>query len=206
MAPVEIKTRSQVIRAEVIEVINFVNELPEEFRLITYESLLKEIISRNSLSADVTIAKSIAANNQDLGEQGAGAVDFPVKLTPTLRGFLGRTKFNLAKLQKIAMIEDGQMVYFRTPAIKPKSRATLEWALLIAFKNGVSGGEFAVSKQLIRETCKLYNCYDDSNFSAIVRDVSSVFSGSLDDTNAKRVLTPDGERSLVDLVDRLADD
>jgi len=102
------------------------------------------------------------------------------------------------------MFDGADFVYFRPPEIRPKARATAEWALLLALKRAVTDGEFSVSKSEIRDVCKEHQCYDDGNFAKTLREAKNYFSNPFSDNETRRRITPDGERELVSVLKKLA--
>jgi hypothetical protein len=179
----------ELIRA----IIEYTETLPEPYRERVFGFLIGRHPSRSATIGDPGIASS---KTQELSE-------FRWPVTPALRGFFARTGLSQQAIGQIAMDDNGNLEYFRFPSIKPKSRATIDWALLLSLQRGIMEGDFSVTKAELREKCKEQHCYDQANFSAILRDAARYFSGPFIDDATRRRITPDGERELVSLIERL---
>lgn len=190
-------------REQIVELIEFVETLPQEYRMATFEAIVGQVPMVSQPSGERQ-ELTVPARSNERSEEAAvpRAADSPIN--PALKGFLARYGLDYNIVEAIAMQDGDNLVFYRNPEIKPKARATIEWSLLLALKRGITLGDFSVSKNEIREVCKENHCYDDGNFSKILREAKGLFSGPFSDSDTRRRLTPDGERELIITLKKLA--
>ncbi|HEV2738803.1 MAG TPA: hypothetical protein VGU66_09510 [Candidatus Elarobacter sp.] len=199
-------TLSQELKSYVGEAIEFAETLPDRYRIATYEALVRDLMT-NGPQANVVGAPAQASGSIPVATQRAVVHtehSAEKSRNPALKGFFMRYGLDDGIVEELAMVDAGELTFFRHPPIKPKARATTDWALLLAFRHGIIDGEFSVSKAEIRDTCKAEQCYDDGNFATTLREMKGLFSNSFTDNETRRRLTPDGERELVQVLKKLA--
>lgn len=184
------------LKASIVQLIELVEDLPADYRSSTYSALLSQLIAAPSDSEgrarDVVLASAPEAERSD-GFVVNGAV----------RGFFARTGLNEDQLRAFVIMSGDEIHFAKEPTIVPKSRATVDWAILLALANGLTKGEFSVTRREIRRKADEVGCYDVKNFATTLRESERFFNGAFNDEATKRFLSPAGETRLVNLMRRL---
>jgi hypothetical protein len=174
------------------EIVALSESVPDKYREATYVTLLQHALESHNESTGRTAAAVAESGQQDFVANGA------------VRSFFSRTGLTEEELRGFVIQSDGAIHFVKEPTIVPKARATVEWAILLALANGLTRGEFSVTRREIRRKADEVGCYDSKNFTSTLRESEKYFNGAFVDEDAKRFLAPAGEAQLAQIVRRLS--
>ena len=182
-----------MLRKEIEEIIAIALGVPEQFQVSCFEILLQNL----------------------LREQPAGprSPDEPLphrkETVPTpakIRVFMERTGTTIEELSSVLLYADGEIHFLREPTTGRIAQGQMEWALLIALKNGVCFNDLSADPEDVRSICQDKGFYDLANFAANFKNVKNakLFKKPLESQGEPQQLSNDGQIALGQLVTTLA--
>lgn len=117
-----------------------------------------------------------------------------------------RTGVTDDELERVLMVEDGEVHFVREPSHGIVAKGQIEWALLLALKQAILENEFSADPEDVRSICQDKGYYDKKNFATNFKKATtaSYFKNPLEPQGARQTLTPEGQTALGQLVKRLS--
>jgi hypothetical protein len=200
------------LKTQITEILGICKDVPEEFRARCFEILLGAAIQQHRRS-DLPDKDKEDKREETDRQEGTTDDDESEKNTASLTELPGNVKAFLRKkaltkdvLEKVIMIEDGELHFIREPNHKNAARGQNEWALLIALKNAVMGGNFTVDPEEVRSTTQDKGFYDKKNFASKFKTekYAEYYKGKMEPQGAAQGLSQTGETALAELIKALA--
>jgi hypothetical protein len=188
-------------------------EIPEPLQERVYDAMLTKLLADAGVFDDkapkmTPVYTPAPAGNGPTPEKAGGPPPpgerAPLPMTAQVRVFMGKTGVTADDLSKICFLMDGDIYFVREPAPKKISRGQIEWALLLALKNGLLNNAFSVDPEAVRSTCQEKGFYDRGNFAANFKANSKLFKDVPKPQGEPQALSPDGLNELGVLVKQLA--
>jgi len=156
------------LKNEIKTIASIASEVPENFRDKCFELLLHHLLEGSKIQ-NRGIESELNHKKLDSNEQDGGlAKSKPSSTMPTpsqVKVFLQKTGVTVAELQHILIYEDNEVHFVREPTTHTIARGQIEWALLVALRNGITTNNFAVDPESVRSICQEKGFYDQANFS-----------------------------------------
>jgi hypothetical protein len=190
---VQKESEFEKLRLLIQEIIAFTNTLDEKYREKCFEVLLNFYLHKWSFMAPATAEAARIPKEKSAGE--ATPLPLPV------RAFLSQNNIPVDSIEKLFLIENGEVVPKYKIKEQKKATAQIQLAMLSAFKNALvsPGTMFEFSIKDVRELCKEHDVYDIANFTANFKKNNSLFKDLASDEEHVK-LTPDGKTELAEAI------
>lgn len=111
-----------------------------------------------------------------------------------------------ADLAQILIYEDNEVHFVQEPTTQKIARGQIEWALLLALKNGITTNNLSVDPESVRSICQEKGFYDKTNFSNYFKSPknAALFQGPMEPQGQAQKLSPEGQKALGKLINELA--
>lgn len=195
------------LKAQVKEIGGIANSVPEPFREKCFELLLSQLIKEAAPRVGERGAGAAAGGDAgdsptDEVESGSGTIP----MTTTLRLFTKKTGVSVDELEKVLMFDEGEVHFIREPDSGAVSKGQIEWALLLALKNGIENDRLAADPEAVRSIVQEKGYYDKGNFASNFKKpgYAKLFKKALAPQGEAEPLTGDGQEALAKLIKRMA--
>ncbi len=198
------------LKQEIGEIAKISAAVPEQFQERCFELLLTNLLAPHAHSTPSTPSgfdHGGPGSDDDDGTGGntsGGASEIPMQTQ--LRLLLAKTNLSADDLQRVLMMDAGQVHFVREPTGTTISKGQIEWALLLALKNAIENNKLETDPEAVRSICQDKGYYDKSNFAANFKKAkaASYFKGVLENQGAAQGLTNEGMDALGALIKSLA--
>ena len=194
------------LKEEIKEITKVAAGVPEPFRQRCFEILLEHLLATSKLSSraaeDEPGAKLTPPPAQPAAPGSADAIPTPAQV----RVFMQKTGVTLQQLGAVVTVADGEVHFLREPAPGKIAQGQVQWALLLALKNGIASNSFSVDPEAVRSICQEKGFYDKANFAKNFKweSTAKLFKKPLEPQGQPQGLTSDGLDALGTLVKSLA--
>lgn len=187
------------MKDELKEIVELANSVPERFRDKCFEMLLGYVLRSTGHGK-----KDAAVVDQE-GEEGAPSLDdshIPAKV----KVFSRKYGIPVELLGEVVMMEDGELYFVKEPKGVSIAAGQIQWALLLALRSALLGGEFEVDPEDVRSICKAKGFYDRANFATYFKrkKTATLFKGRLEPQGEPQKLSDEGMDDLAVLIKTLA--
>ncbi len=203
------------LKAEIIEIIEIVNQCPIALQEKCFELLLKNYL--NLYENDNPIVESAKKNiisEKELEQNGKLSLkadeeivekDFHVKV----KRFLQSNKITMDIVNTLYYKEDEKLLpLYESLKSTKMSECQIRLALLTAFENSFTDEEMRFKGEVVRSRCNLMKCYDSANFTKNFKIYSSLFENWQDKYEKTKdyILSTEGKKELAKVLIDLAED
>lgn len=117
-----------------------------------------------------------------------------------------RTGVTVEEIDRVVLCENEQVHFIKEPHNVPIAHGQIEWALLIALKNGILKDSMITDPEDVRSVCQEKGYYDTKNFSSNFKRGGNpkLFKNLLAAQGDAQPLTVEGQDALGKLIKRLA--
>jgi hypothetical protein len=177
------------------EIVSIAESVPDKFKEKCFEILLNHFFAEGKLFEQKVDATSFASSEA-------------IPISTQIKLFMKKTKIVEDDLKKILMYSDKDIHFIKEPTIKSPARGQMQWALLLALKNGFLKNELSVDPEDIRSICQEKKYYDKANFAKTFKNKqnASLFKGELKPQGKVQKLSNEGFTKLAELIKSLASD
>lgn len=191
------------LKRQVVEISDIAKQVPAEFQARCFELLLTTLLESPGRQGEKQ-TEQVTPPPETNGHQEVEPGTIP---TPsTLRVFMQRTGVTTEELATILMFDEGEVHFLREPQGQRVATGQIEWALLLALKNGIENNRLAADPEAVRSICQEKGFYDKKNFAGNFKKPSNakLFKKALVPQGDSEPLTNPGQDELGKLVKRLA--
>ena len=201
------------IKAEVSEIAEIASSVPEPFRDQTFELLLGQLLRETGEPAQDRERDRTDRNGDPRGGAGRERPDDEIRNDRTdiptpasVKVFMRRTEVTAEELSNVVAYEGGEIHFVREPSHNVVATGQIEWALLLALKNGIESGNLEVDAEAVRSICQDRGYYDRGNFSSTFKKKknAALFKSPLEPQGDAQALSQEGVDELGKLVKQLA--
>jgi len=189
------------LKGELREMVSVTENVPEPYRVKLFEILLNNYLTGAA-------ERAAGASNGAVTTDGASSRVRNQTLTvPTqVRVFMQRTGVTAEELASVVLHDDGQLHFLREPRSVSIAQGQIEWALLVALKNGFENDSLSTDPEAVRSVCQEKGFYDKANFASNFKTARSakLFKRPLEPQGQPQSLTVDGQHALAKLIKTLA--
>lgn len=195
------------LKAGIKEISDIASSAPEPFRSKCFEVLLSALLEEQ---AGGRRERDNGGNGEENGAANGGpkppSGSVPIK--SQLRLLLRKTGLTEDELNKVVLVEDGEVHFVQVPHPTKIREGQLEWSLLLALKNAILKNAMEADPEEIRSKCIDAGFYDKANFAGTFKSpkFKGLFKEVLVSQGKPVALTPEGQDALGELVKRLAGD
>ena len=172
------------LKSQIDSVIHFVKNLPEEFRIPTYEILLKMLLEK-------TMAITSPSKEEEVKEI--------LKIPIDVKAFFEQYDIPESVLDELFLIEGEEIRPIYKLETTKKAEAQIQLALLMALENALKStpSKFQFNIEDVRERCKEMGYYDPANFMRNFKNNAKLFK-DLDEEVVE--LSPTGKEKLAEVI------
>ena len=188
------------IKGELKQIVELVESVPERYRDKCFDLLLSNLLSGQEPSKREKEDPSKKADESQVKKDKA--FTFPAKV----KAFVRRYGMKEEQLERIAMVELGDVHFIHEPKDVKNATGQIQWALLLGLKSALLGGDMVVDPEGVRSICIEKGLYDKANFAANFKRAPNrpLFNGLLEPQGESRKLTAKGEEKLAEVLKALA--
>jgi len=192
------------LKTDIKEISEIASSAPEPFRNKCFEVLLTSLLAEQAgVGKKDEKKKDDDGGKDDSKKPPAGS---SVPMNSQLRLLLKKTGLTEEELNKVVMVENGEVHFVQEPHPGKIREGQLEWSLLMALKNTILKNAMEADPEEIRSKCIDAGFYDKANFSGNFKSpkFKTAFKETLVSQGKPVALTPAGQDALGDLIKRLA--
>jgi hypothetical protein len=193
------------LKGSIKEIAEIAASVPEQFRDKCFELLLANLLRENGNSAtggeESRKKEHKSPDDSEKKPKGDGA-----PITTQLRVLMKKTDVTKEEIDKILLFDNGEVHFIKEPHTKGITTGQMEWALLLALKNGIEKNSLTTDPEEVRSVCQDKGYYDKGNFSGVFKQDrnAKLFRKPLVAQGPAEPLSSDGQDALGELIKRLA--
>ena len=181
-------TEEEKVQEIIKEILGFVETIPEEYRLVTYEVLLK--------------VRLLGPPGKE-GRKGEEEPLWDITIHMNVRAFLKANSISEDVLKKLFIANESTIAKIYTIKTTKKAAAQIQIACLTALEHALRDGIFTFGIEEIRQRVKDENCYDGSNFKPTFRGHKNLFKSLDDPTHIE--LSQEGMTELAKVIGEMSE-
>lgn len=201
----------QELKKEIAEIAAIAESVPEPFREKCFELLVSRLIAEPASGGGESGPSGQEGSEQKDTDGHSGGQANPgtsgkIPLQAQVRVFLAKTGVTEEHLAAVMMMDGDQVHFIREPSPTSVAAGQVEWALLLALKNGVESNKFEADPEAVRSICQDKGFYDRPNFSSNFKKSKNAayFKGAMEPQGDAQGLTSEGIEALGAVVKSLA--
>lgn len=221
------------LKEEIKEIIEIVALVPEALKVMCFEMLLKDTLTKRHAphkvpvhvpvtpAAEPKAPKVAAALMEESGTEsdsssilahgvqpkvGGGSDIAPTDLHMKTRRFMEKGGLTLEHINNVFYKEDGKFELLITDfGATTIAEGQIRIALMQALQQALVDGDFKTTVSAVREECKIRKCHDQGNFAANFRNNAATFDfGDWSKDVTELRLSEDGKKALVEVIKKLS--
>ena len=187
------------LKDEIREIAKIAAAVPETFRVKCFEILLNDLLSEQLDHAPPPPSPP-KPGETPTPPQGS------FKMPSQVLAFMRRKELKQEQIEAIVMLDGDELHFIKEPSHGQVSKGQIEWALLIALKNGILNNSLKADPEDVRSIVQEKGYYDSANFSTNFknRKNASLFRNVLEGQGDAQALSTEGETALANLVNALS--
>jgi hypothetical protein len=196
-------TMYEDLKTELQQIVELVETVPDRYKDRCFEMLLTSLLSEQQSDQIGKEDKSPPRDETHDVTKDTGSKPPP---TPAkVRAFMGRNNVSDDELRKLVLIEGGELHFIHEPEVSQNAVGQIQWALLLALKAALLGGEIEVDAEAVRSVCIEKGLYDKGNFATNFKKAkTAALFNSPPEPQGKAVrLSGPGEKRLAELIKNL---
>jgi hypothetical protein len=185
-------TSYERLKSELAEIVELVESLPDRYRDRSFELLLSGLLAEPGQAGPPPPPAE---------QRTPGKLTVPARV----RAFLGRHSITQDQLGLLVLMENDDVHFIRQPEGVKVAPGQIQWALLLALKSALLGGEMSVDPEAVRSICIERGLYDKANFASNFKKAAnaSLFQKTPEPQGPAVKLSQDGEKRLAELIKSL---
>lgn len=186
------------LKNEIMEIASIATGVPEPFRAKCFDILLTHLLAPTSRKSGPATAQTPQGGKDLESDKTKLPLTTSVSVPASIRAFMKKTGITDDVLAKVFHHENEEFHFLVEPSTGTISRGQIEWALLLALRNGIVSNTFAVDPEDVRSMCQEKGYYDPTNFWKAFKSTKNkvFFSGELKAQGDARKLTAAGQDEL----------
>jgi hypothetical protein len=192
------------LKERIQEIIAIASSVPEEFRQKCFELLMTHALT------------AAGGPLPSLPHPAGSGVSFPLPMasmsytgappmTSLLAAFVKKIGLTSEQFHRVVGYSHGAVIFYREPESAKSAQTQLEWSLLLALKNAIVNGSFAVDAEEVRLTCQEKGIFDRRSFHSNFRRHADHFRSAPEPAGKPQPLSSKGIAALGALVRTLAE-
>lgn len=188
------------LKEEIKEIGKIAAAVPEPFQGKCFELLLNHLLSGKAGGTPPSPPSRTKTTETPPPKPGSIAVPSHVK------AFMRRKNVTQEQIEALVMLEGDEFHFIKEPEHGQAAKGQMDWALLIALKNGIQNNALKADPEEIRSIVQEKGFYDSPNFAGNFKKVknAALFRGPLERQGEAQALSTDGETALASLIKELS--
>ena len=185
------------LKEEISAIAEIANGVPEAFRERCFAVLLQHLL--DSEPKKTSPPKDIPEDRNERDRETSIPTPSQIKV------FMQKTEITTADLARVVLYEDGEVHFVQEPKTGKIARGQIEWALLLALKNGIGSNVISVDPEDVRSICQEKGFYDKANFIKNFKTPknAALFQGQMEAQGGPQKLSTEGQKELGKLIKEL---
>lgn len=221
------------LKEDIKEIIEIVALVPESLKVMCFEMLLKDALAKRHASKagsepatvsptpEPKLPKTTATTTEAAGTEsdstsvpapgvqpkvGGGSDITSSDLHMKTKKFMEKGGLTLEHINNVFYKEGGKFELLVTDfGATNMAEGQIRIASMQALQHALVDGEFKTTVNAVREECKLRKCYDQSNFTAIIKKSADTFDfGEWSKDVTELRLSEEGKKALAEVVKKLS--
>ncbi|TMQ27298.1 MAG: hypothetical protein E6K65_14190 [Nitrospirae bacterium] len=187
------------LKEEIKYIVEIAASVPEAFREKCFELLLNNLLSGKAAKAQIIPTATTAPVPPPASTSA-------IPLHAHVKAFMRRKGITSDQIESIVMLEDGDIHFLKEPAHGQAAKGQVDWALLLALKNGILNNTLKVDPEEVRSMVQEKGFYDPANYAANFKKpkYAAFFRAALEPQGEPQSLSGEGETALAELIKALA--
>jgi len=194
------------LKEEIKAIAEIADSVPQAFKERCFEVLLQNLLTSTPGPATVVIppVQQPPADTNDV--KPPASVNGPIPTPSQVKVFMQKTGLTQEDLSAVLMYEDQSVFFVHEPKTTKVARGQVEWALLLALKNGIESNVLSADPEKIRSVCQEKGFYDKANFIKNFKGTTTAgyFTGAMEAQGEAQKLTTEGMKELAKVVKDLS--
>lgn len=188
------------LKEEIKEIGKIAASVPESFQGKCFELLLNHLLSGQTGVAPTP--PTTQTNTNVAPPPKTGSVTPPSHV----KAFMRRKNVTQEQIDALVMIEGDEFHFIKEPEHGQAAKGQMDWALLIALKNGIQNNTLKTDPEEVRSMVQEKGFYDGANFAGNFKKQknAALFRGPLERQGEAQALSTDGETALANLIKELS--
>jgi hypothetical protein len=182
------------IKQLIKEILPIIDEVPELYKETCFRVLFSEYLKR---SLELT-----APEMEKISETKPVVIPSGLPIPEEVRVFFSQQEIPESSLSSLFTYENGIFIRKYKIAAGTRAAAQIRVALLVALENALGGEKFEFSADLVRQRCRQYDCYEETNFNRNFERSSELFKSLSDRKHVE--LSPKGKTELAKIIKEIA--
>lgn len=192
------------LKEQIKEISGIAAAVPEEFRQKCFELLMSHLLGGNNIPPNAMPPATGWGSSSSLPIPLLGYSGAP-PMTAILAAFVRKIGLTNDQFGYVVGYLHGNVVFYREPATDKAAQAQIEWALLLALKNAIVKGAFAIDAEEVRLVCQEKGVFDRRNFYTTFRRHGEYFRSAPEPNGRAQPLSSKGLAALGALIKSLAE-
>jgi hypothetical protein len=198
--------RYEELKEEIKVIAEIADSVPQAFKERCFEVLLQNLLASTPGTAAVAVppVQQPPANTNDV--KPPVGVNGTIPTPSQIKVLMQKTGLTQDDLSAVLMYEDQSVLFVHEPKTTKVARGQVEWALLLALKNGIESNVLSVDPERIRSVCQEKGFYDKANFIKNFKGATTAgyFAGAMEAQGEAQKLTTEGMKELAKVVKDLS--
>ncbi|MFW9886885.1 MAG: hypothetical protein ACFFER_01810 [Candidatus Thorarchaeota archaeon] len=178
----------------IAKVLKIVEDVPEEYKLKTYEILLTNYLQPVRITRE-------ASPEERIEPDVTPDADEPFLVPIDVKAFMAQNGLSEELLKQLFLIEGNEIRPIFILKTTKKAAAQIQIACLLSLENALRGNRFEFSLEDARKRVQDFKAYDSKNFKPTFTRNKDLF-GSLDDEEHIS-LSPAGKTELAEIIEEI---
>lgn len=182
------------LKNEINEITAIASGVPEQFQVSCFEILLQNLL------------RGVPGEEVQSDQAKPPSID-TIPRPAQVRVLMRKTGTTLDELSSVLLYADGEIHFLKEPTTGKIAEGQMDWALLVALKNGILSNDLAADPEDVRSICQEKGFYDAGNFASTFKQVKNakLFKKPLEPQGKPQQLSGDGQIALGRLIKALAE-
>lgn len=188
------------LKEEIKEIGKIAATVPESFQGKCFELLLNHLLSGQA-GGTPPQPPPRQTNPNEMPPPKPGNIAVPSHV----KAFMRRKSVSQDQIEALVMLEEDEFHFIKEPEHGQAAKGQMDWALLIALKNGIQNNTLKADPEEIRSIVQEKGFYDSANFAGNFKKQknAALFRGPLERQGEAQALSTDGETALATLIKEL---
>ncbi|AEU35452.1 hypothetical protein [Granulicella mallensis] len=193
-------------KEEIKAIAEIADSVPQSFKERCFEVLLQNLLASTPSTATAALppVQQPPADTNDV--KPPVGVNGTIPTPSQVKVLMQKTGLTQEDLSAVLMYEDQSVLFVHEPQTTKVARGQVEWALLLALKNGIESNVLSADPEKIRSVCQEKGFYDKANFIKNFKGTTTAgyFTGAMEAQGEAQKLTTEGMKELAKVVKDLS--
>ena len=183
------------IRNIIDDILRIIEDVPEEYKLRTYEILLTNYLqSARIAEKPVPVGGKESVTPEETSQ--------PFLIPIDVKAFMAQNNLSEDLIKLLFLIEGNEIWPIYKLKTTKKTKAQIQLACLLSLESALRGNKFEFSLEEVRRRVQDFKAYDSKNFRPTFTRYKDLFSDLIDEEHIS--LSPAGKTELAEIIEEIA--